>query len=398
MKKDTKVIRAGHAAGRNAGAVNTPVVRASTVIFDDMAQMKETGARVLRGHEKAFYYGRFGTPTHWTLEEAVTALAGGADTVLVPSGLAAAAVAILGCVKAGGHLLMSESAYEPTRMLCEGFLRGLGVETTLYDPLIGEGIAALLREDTALVFCESPGSHTFEVQDIPAIARAAHARGVKVAADNTWATPLFCRPLDLGADISIEAGTKYLSGHSDATIGAVTATADALPGIRVAVRALGYAVGPDEVYLATRGLRTLAVRLARHQQNAMKVAAWLGTRAEVKRVLYPTLPDDPGHALWTRDFSGASGLLGVVLARTSPAAVAAMIDGMRLFGLGFSWGGYESLIVPSSPGPGRARPWAEPEPGLRLHIGLEDPDDLVADLADGFARFGAALAAPGPAE
>jgi cysteine-S-conjugate beta-lyase len=392
MKKDTKVIRAGHSKKRNAGVVNTPVYHASTVVFDSIAQLKDVGPRALKG-EKTLFYGRLGTPTHWTLEEAITELAGGADTILTPSGVAACALAILGSVKAGDHILMSDSAYEPTRKLCDGLLKGFGVETSYYDPRIGAGIDGLMRPNTRLVFCESPGSHTFEVQDVPAIAKVAHARGAKVAIDNTWASPLFCRPLDLGADISIEAGTKYLCGHSDAVIGAVTATAEALPGLRQAVLALGYAVGPDDVYLTTRGLRTLAVRLARHQENAMKVALWLKDRPEVKRVLYPALADDPGHALWTRDFQGASGLMGVLLHRTSPVAIAAMIESMGLFSLGFSWGGFESLIAPSSPKTIRtAVPWMEAEPGIRLHIGLEDPDDLIADLEKGFSQLTAALA------
>ncbi len=391
MKKDTKVIRAGHSKTRNAGIVNTPVYHASTVVFDSMAQLKDVGPRALKG-EKALFYGRLGTPTHWTLEEAITELAGGADTILTPSGVAACALAILGCVKSGDHVLVSDSAYEPTRKLCDGLLKDFGVATDYYDPCIGAGIAAAMRPNTRLIFCESPGSHTFEVQDIPAIAKAAHARGAKVAVDNTWASPLFCKPLALGADISVEAGTKYLCGHSDAVIGAVTATADALPGLRRAVLALGYAVGPDDVYLTTRGLRTLSVRLARHQENAMKVAVWLKDRAEVSRVLYPALPGDAGHALWSRDFQGASGLMGVILRRTSPEAVAAMIEGMDLFALGFSWGGFESLIAPSAPKTVRtAVPWAEAEPGLRLHIGLEDPSDLIADLDRGLGRLRAAL-------
>lgn len=391
MKRDTKVIRAGHSKKRNAGVVNTPVYHASTVVFDSLAQLKEVQPRALKG-EKALYYGRLGTPTHWTLEEAITDLAGGADTILTPSGVAACALAILGSVKAGEHVLVSDSAYEPTRKLCDGLLKDFGVETSYYDPCIGAGIEKLMRKNTRLVFCESPGSHTFEVQDVPAIARVAHASGALVAIDNTWASPLFCRPIDLGADMSIEAGTKYLCGHSDAVIGAVTATAEALPGLRRAVLGLGYAVGPDDVYLTTRGLRTLAVRLARHQENAMKVALWLRDRPEVKRVLYPALPDDPGHALWKRDFQGASGLMGVLLRRTSPAAVAAMVDDMKLFSLGYSWGGFESLIAPSAPKTIRtAVPWKEAEPGLRLHIGLEDPSDLIADLEKGFARLSAAL-------
>jgi len=391
MKKDTKVIRAGHSKTRNAGVVNTPVFHASTVVFDSVAQLKDVGPRALKG-EKALYYGRLGTPTHWTLAEAITDLAGGADTILTPSGVAACALAVLGCVKGGEHVLVTDSAYEPTRKLCDGLLKDFGVQTSYYDPRIGAGIGALMRPNTRLVFCESPGSHTFEVQDIPAIAKVAHAKGAKVAIDNTWASPFFCRPLALGADISIEAGTKYLCGHSDAVIGAVTANADSIPALWRVALALGYAVGPDDVYLVTRGLRTLAVRLARHQESAMKVALWLQNRPEVKAVLYPALPEDPGYALWKRDFQGASGLMGVLLRRTSPDAVAAMIDGMGLFGLGFSWGGFESLIAPSSPRTIRtAVPWTEVEPGLRLHVGLEDPEDLIADLDKGFARLRAAL-------
>ncbi|MSO72583.1 MAG: cystathionine beta-lyase [Rhodospirillaceae bacterium] len=392
MKKATKIIRAGLDKKRNAGAVNTPVVRASTVVFESVAAMRDATDRATKNREKVLYYGRRGTPTHWTLQEALTALAGGADTVLAPSGLGACTLAILACVKAGDHILVTDSVYEPTRNFCAGFLKRFGVETSYYDPLLAEGVAALLQSNTTLVFCESPGSLTFEIQDIPAIAAAAHRHGAKVAVDNTWASPLFCNPLALGADLSIEAGTKYIVGHSDAVIGAVTGTADAIEGVHRASAALGIAVSPDDAYLATRGLRTLAVRLARHQDNALRIALWLQQRPEVKRVLYPALPSDPGHGIWKRDFSGASGLLGVVFKQTSAAAVAALIDGMELFPLGYSWGGFESLIAPLAPGGARsARPWAEPAPGIRLHIGLEDTEDLMADLDQGLARFRKAL-------
>lgn len=388
MKKDTKVVRAGLDKKRNAGVVNTPVVRASTVIFDSIAAMHEATDRAVKKRDKVLYYGRRGTPTHWTLQEAITTLAGGADTVLAPSGLGACTLAILGCVKAGDHILVTDSVYGPTRNFCTGFLAGLGVTTTFYDPLLGAGIGELMRPNTTLVYCESPGSLTFEIQDIPAIAAAAHKKSAKVAVDNTWASPLFCTPLALGADLSIEAGTKYIVGHSDALIGTVTGTAAAIEGVHNASAALGIAVSPDDAYLATRGLRTLAVRLARHQQSALTVARWLQARPEVGRVLYPALPEDPGHGIWKRDFSGASGLLGVVFKRTSAPAVAALIDHMELFPLGYSWGGFESLIAPLTPGGARtARPWAEPEPGIRLHIGLEDPDDLLADLDKALARF-----------
>ena len=392
MKKDTKVIRAGLNKKRNAGVVNTPVVRASTVVFDSVAAMRDATDRVIKKHEKALFYGRRGTPTHWTLQEAITDLAGGADTVLTPSGLSACTIAILGCVKAGDHILVTDSVYEPTRIFCAGFLKSLGVETTFYDSLIGADIAALMQPNTTLVFCESPGSLTFEMQDVPAIAAAAHRHGAKVAVDNTWASPLFCKPLALGADLSIEAGTKYIVGHSDALIGTITGTAEAILGVQKASGALGMAVSPDDAYLATRGLRTLAVRLARHQESALTVARWLQARPEVARVLYPALPEDPGHEIWKRDFSGASGLLGVTFKHTSQAAIEAFIDGMELFPLGFSWGGFESLIAPVSPRQARtARPWTDPEPGIRLHIGLEDVDDLLDDLDKGLGRFRKAL-------
>lgn len=394
MKKDTKsatkIVRAGLNKKRNGGVVNTPVVRGSTVVFENVAAMRDATDRVFKKGEKAMYYGRRGTPTHWTLQEAITELAGGADTVLTPSGLSACTIAILGCVKAGDHILVTDSVYEPTRNFCTGTLKNFGVETTFYDPLIGGNIAALFKSNTALVFCESPGSLTFETQDIPAIAAAARKHGAKVAVDNTWASPLFCKPLALGADLSIEAGTKYIVGHSDALIGTITGTADAIVGVQKASGALGMAVSPDDAYLATRGLRTLGVRLARHQDNALAVARWLQTRPEVARVLYPALPEDPGHALWKRDFTGASGLLGVVFKQSAQAAVEAFIDGMELFPLGFSWGGFESLIAPVTPHR-TAQPWTAAGPGIRLHIGLEDVADLMDDLDQGFARFRAAL-------
>ncbi len=389
MKKPTKIVRAGVDKKRNAGVVNTPVVRASTIVFDSVAAMHDSYARTKK-RDKVLSYGRRGTATHWTLQEALTDLAGGADTVLTPSGLSACTLAILGCVKAGDHILVSDSAYEPTRTFCEGFLKDMGVDTSYFDPLIGGGIADLLRDNTTLVFCESPGSHTFEVQDIPAISAAARARGVKVAVDNTWASPLFCRPLALGAHLSVEAATKYIVGHSDVMLGAVTGTDEAIADVYKAASALGFATSPDDVYLATRGLRTLGVRLKQHQENAWTVAKWLQEQPQVKRVLYPPLPSDPGHALWKRDFTGGSGLMGVVFHQASAKAMAALIDGMKLFALGFSWGGYESLIAPSTP-LRSARPWTEPMPGVRLHVGLEDTDDLIADLADGLVRFKAAL-------
>lgn len=391
-RRETVVVHSGQDRKRNAGIVNTPVYHASTVVFESTAHMLESQERTIKKGEKHLFYGRRGTPTHWTLQEAITELEGGADTFLTPSGLSACTTAIIGSVKAGDHVLMADTAYEPTRSFCEGLLKSFGVETTYYDPLIGGGVAALMRPNTKLVFCESPGSHTFEMQDLPAIAAAAHKGGALVAVDNTWASPLFCQPIKLGCDISIQAATKYIVGHSDALLGTICCSQAAVPGIYKAISQLGMAVGPDDAYLATRGLRTLSVRLKQHEANAMIVAAWLKTRPEVKRVLFPALPDDPGHALWKRDCSGASGLLGMVFHRTSAAAVAAMIDSLKLFPLGFSWGGFESLACPSNPGKARtARPWTEPTPGLRIHVGLEDPADLIADLEQGLAAFNRAL-------
>jgi cystathionine beta-lyase len=394
MKKDTKLIHAGQNKKRNAGIVNTPVFHASTVLFDTTADMLDSQERALKQREKKLFYGRRGTPTHWTLQEAVSELEGAEDTFLTPSGLSACTLAIMGCVKAGDHLLVTDSVYEPTRGFCNSLLAGFGVETTYFDPLIGADIAGLIKPNTRAVFCESPGSHTFEVQDLPAIAHAAHAKGALVLVDNTWASPLYCQPIKLGCDVSIQAATKYIVGHSDAMVGTIAVNAAALPGIAKAISAVGITLAPDEAYLATRGLRTLSVRLKQHHQNAMIVARWLQSRPEVKRVLFPALPEDPGHALWTRDFSGASGLMGVVFKRTSPEAVTAMIDGMKLFPLGFSWGGFESLMCSSNSSRATARtarPWSEPAPGVRLHIGLEDPEDLIADLAQGLARFVQAL-------
>ena len=399
MKKNTTLIHAGQNKKRNSGIVNTPVYHASTVVFENMAAMNDAQDRNFKKREKTLFYGRRGTPTHWTLQEAVSELEGAVDTFLTPSGLSACTISILGCVKSGDHILVSDSVYEPTRNFCDGFLNRFGVETTYYDPFVGAGIGALIKPNTSVVFCESPGSHTFETQDLPAIAKAAHAhnsadRKIIVMTDNTWASPLYCQPLQLGCDVSIQAGTKYIVGHSDAMVGTIAVNETALPGIAKAMAAIGITLGPDETYLATRGLRTLSVRLKQHHENALIVATWLEKQPAVKRVLFPALPSDPGYELWKRDFSGACGLMGVVFKHTSYEALTAMIDGMELFPLGFSWGGFESLISPSNPSRAvarTARPWTEPAPGIRLHIGLEDPEDLIADLEKGLARFSKAL-------
>jgi cystathionine beta-lyase len=323
------------------------------------------------------------------LEAAVAELEGGAGAMVVPSGLSAAAVALFACVRSGDHVLMADSVYGPTRGFCRSILSRFGVETTFYDPLLGGGIAALMHPNTRVVFCESPGSLTFEVQDIPAIAAAAHAAGALVLMDNTWATPLLFRAFDHGVDISIHAATKYIAGHSDAMLGLVVCNSATHERVRTTWADLGLTAGPDDVYLGLRGLRTLDARLERHQRSAIEIANWLCQQSEVAEVIYPALPGARGHELWRRDFKGASGLFTVILKPAPKAAVDALLDGMRLFKMGWSWGGFESLILPIHPETTRsATTWVPGGPCLRLHIGLEDPRDLTADLRAGLARLG----------
>ncbi|MDP6352806.1 MAG: cystathionine beta-lyase [Alphaproteobacteria bacterium] len=390
MKQDTVLVTAGRAPEANHGVVNPPVYHASTILFPTVAALEEAQ----RNRYEGTYYGRLGTPTTFALEQAVAAAEGGFRSIAVASGKAAVVAALTAFVEAGDHILMVDCAYGPTRAICDHMLARFGVETTYYDPALGAAIADLIRPNTRLVFTESPGSQTFEVQDIPAIAAAAHDSGCVVIMDNTWASPLYFKPFTHGVDVSVQAGTKYIVGHSDAMLGLITATQPAYRRLRAAAAELGACPGPDDCYLAQRGLRTLGVRLDRHMRTGLHLARWLADRAEVARVLHPGLPEDPGHALWSRDFTGASGLFGVVLEPVSKAAVAAMLDGLALFKMGYSWGGYESLIVPTNPAAIRtATQWRAPGPSLRIHAGLEDPDDLIADLEQGFARLAAAQSA-----
>ncbi|MDE2135026.1 MAG: cystathionine beta-lyase [Alphaproteobacteria bacterium] len=362
------------------GSVNTPVYRTSTILQPDVASLKS--------HNTTYVYGRRGTPTTRSFEDAVSALEGAARTVSLPSGLSAITVAIMSVCRAGDHLLMVDSCYGPTRLFCDGVLKRFGVETTYYDPLIGDGVAALFRPNTRAVYCESPGSLTFEVQDVPVIAAAAHARNASVLMDNTWGTPLYFPALARGVDLSIHAATKYICGHSDTMMGTVSANESHAKRLSNFVADLGLYASGDDCFLALRGLRTLAVRLKRHHQTALTLTHWLLKRPEVSRVLYPALESDPGHALWKRDFLGACGLFGVVLKPAREKSVAAMIDGMRHFGIGYSWGGYESLIIPAEFERTACKFEAE-GPVIRIHAGLEDPDDLLADLEAGFTRLNA---------
>jgi len=339
--------------------------------------------------EPGTYYGRYGTPTHQAFAAAVCEIEGGYRTLLYPSGLAACTGALIACVGAGDHVLMTDSVYGPTRHFADTLLSRFGVETTYFDPLAGAGIEAHFRPRTRAVYLESPGSHTFEVQDVPAIAEVAHRRGALVLLDNTWATPLYFKAFEHGVDLSVQSATKYLVGHSDAMLGCVTASRAAWPALQAAHHEIGFAVGPDDVNLAQRGLRTLAVRLPRHWESGLALARWIAAQPEVARVLHPALPADPGHALWQRDFRGASGLFGVQLGTgVSPPAFDALIDALQLFGLGASWGGFESLVMPTEVQRIRtAVPWNPPGPSFRVHAGLEDPQDLIEDLARGFAAL-----------
>lgn len=377
----TRVLHLGRDPETQAGFVNTPIYRGSTVIFPNVAAMKTPTQR--------YTYGRHGTPTTTALTDALTALEGGHRTWLAPSGLAAITAVLLAFAGAGDHVLIADSAYFPTRRAANRLLKRMGVETSYYDPLIGGGIAELITDKTRLIIGEAPGSLTFEMQDLPAIAAAARARDVIFAVDNTWATPLYCKPLTLGVDVSIHAATKYITGHSDALLGAVICNERAAGTFHRAYEDLGLCVGPDDAYLGLRGIRTLAVRLAQHQAAALELARWLQTRPEVARVLHPGLPGDPGHALWQRDFTGASGLFSVILKPCPAEAVAAMLDGFKLFALGYSWGGFESLVIPFDPVRTATARQAE-GPAIRLHVGLDDIADLKADLEAGFARLRAA--------
>ena len=384
MKKDTLLTQLGRDPAQSRGTVNTPVYRTSTVVFPDLGSFESRDP----DDYKSMRYGVHGTPTAWALEDAVAKMEGGYQAVALPSGLAAITVALAAFCKSGDHLLVTDSAYAPTRMFCERQLRPNGVEVEYYDPLIGADIAALLRPNTKAVFCEPPGSLTFEMQDIPAIAAAAHARGIPVLSDNTWGTPYFFRSFERGVDVSIHAATKYIVGHSDVLMGIVVTNERCWLPLRRTVADYGFCVSPDDCYLALRGLRTIGVRMKQQMANALEVARWLQARPEVQRVLYPALEDDPGHAIWKRDFDGAASLFGVVLHTVPRAKVAAFVNALQLFGIGSSWGGYESLVTAPQPEKVRsATRWNPADPVIRLHIGLEDPADLMADLAQALTRL-----------
>jgi cysteine-S-conjugate beta-lyase len=385
LTAETALVTSGRDTKAQKGFVNPPVVHGSTVLYPT--------ADDLHAHRGEFQYGRHGTPTTVALQNALMTLEGPAcaGVGLAPSGLAAISTALLAVLKAGDHLLVCDNAYRPTRNFCNGLLARYGVETSYFDPLIGAGVGQLFKPNTKAILVEAPGSQSFEMPDIPAIGAVAHGRGALVIDDNTWATPLYHRSLEQGVDISIQAATKYIGGHSDIMFGTISANARAWPQLAETIRLLGVCAGPDDVFLALRGLRTLAVRLARHHRSALDMARWLATRPEVVRVLHPALESDPGHAIWKRDFTGASGLFSIVLKPAPQQAVDALLNTVTLFGMGYSWGGFESLVIPFDCADYRtATKWAPAGPALRLHIGLENIDDLKGDLDRGFAAFNAA--------
>jgi cystathionine beta-lyase len=380
----TKVVQGGRRKGwvglESGGAiVNPPVWRASTILYDDTAALK---AGLKTNEDGKLFYGRRGTPTQWSLADALTELEPGASgTMLFPSGAAAVAVALTSVLKSGDHLLMVDSAYDPTRRLCDAYLAQRGIATTYYDPLVGAGIEALIQPATRAIFMESPGSLTFEVQDVPAIVAVAKSRGLVTLIDNTWATPLYLPVIAMGVDLSIIACTKYIVGHSDAMIGSVTSSAETWNDLRLTAQILGQHVGPDDAWLAARGLRTLDVRLARHRDSALEIAHWLQAKADVDSVLHPGISDCAGHQIFKRDFRGSTGLFSFILARGSADR---FVDALRHFGIGYSWGGFESLALPSDPARCRSvNPWTR-GPVIRLQIGLEDVRDLIDDLDQAF--------------
>jgi len=382
LTDETKLLLLGRDPEAHHGFVNTPIYRGSTVLFPTLD--------ALLRYNQEYTYGRRGTPTVRALETAIAGLEGCHRTWVAPSGLTAVTAVLLAFTAAGDHILVADSVYQPTRRVSGRLLGRMGVDVTYYDPTIGADIADLITDKTRLVMAETPGSQTFEMQDVPAMAAACQARGVWLAVDNTWATPLYCKPMALGADVSIMAATKYIVGHADAMLGLISANERAAPFVQRAHEDLGLCAGPEDCFLGLRGLRTLAVRLQRHGASALELARWLEQRPEVARVLHPALPSHPGHDIWLRDFAGSTGLFSIVLHPVSQTALAAMLDGLALFGMGYSWGGFESLIIPFDAAPYRtATAWHPEGPALRLHIGLEDAEDLKADLEAGFARLNA---------
>ncbi len=389
LSPETKVAHLGRDHQASHGFVNLPIYHGSTVLFDSYEDFRHSKSR--RQLRNEVLYGRYGTPLSFALETAVAELEGASGAITVSSGLAAIAESLNAFVGQGDHILVADSVYQPTRNYCDQFLTRWGIEVTYYNPLIGADIKHLLRANTSVIFTESPGSQTFEIQDLPAITSVAKDRGIITILDNTWATPLYLRPFELGIDVSVHAATKYITGHSDAMLGIIATNEKCYDTVRSIVRLSGQCAGPDAVFLGLRGLRTMPTRLQQHWQSSLKVAEWLAARGEVARIIHPARADHPQHQLWKRDFSGASGLFSFILHPVSEQALGELLDNTQLFGMGYSWGGYESLLIPFDPTPYRtATHWNVEGPALRIHVGLENTDDLLADLEYGFDAMRAA--------
>ncbi|SFB07818.1 cystathionine beta-lyase [Collimonas sp. OK607] len=385
---DTQLVHCGREPARFAGMVNTPVFRGSTIIANNLEDW-EASRQI---DNPMSNYGRFGTPTTRSFEQAIMTLEGGHNCLVFPSGLSACTHSIMAFVKSGDHVLITDSVYGPTRTFADRVLRRMGVEVEYFDPLIGGEIRTLLRPNTSVVFVESPGSWTFEVQDIPAIAEEAHKVGAYVLLDNTWATPLFFKPFEHGVDVSIHAATKYIVGHSDALLGVASANERAWCILKHGAHDFGQTAGPDDIYLALRGMRSMAVRLRQHWESGIQLAEYLRTQPLVERVLHPALPSDPGHKLWKRDFLGASGLFTVELKEVGRPALSKFFESLQLFGIGLSWGGFESLALPLDKPPTRvASATTYQNPLVRVHVGLEHIDDLMADMGQAFKCMEQAL-------
>ncbi len=377
LKPGTKLVSAAREFNEH-GMVNPAVYRASTITFPDV--------ETLKNGSQPYTYGRRGTPTSLAIETAIAELEGGYKCKVTPSGVAAITTVMLAFLKTGDHVLIPDCVYGNVRELCNNLLSGLGIESTFYDPMIGEKLRTLIKPNTKMVYLESPGSQTMEIQDVPLLARIAHEAGALAVIDNTWSAGLYFKPFEHGCDVSIQAATKYITGHSDCMLGAVTCTEATWRHFKWIYETMGMFAGPDDMYLALRGLRTLDVRMERHMKSAITIAQWLRTRDEVETVLHPALTNAPGHEIWKRDFKGSSGLFSIILKPTSEKAVAAMLDNMQLFAMGYSWGGFESLMIPFTP-IRTATTWQANGQALRLQIGLEHPEDLIADLEQGFKRL-----------
>ncbi len=379
----TKLAHAGRPQGQGVSPVNPPLVRASTFVFDRLADFELASKTPFDGP----FYGRVGTPTTFAFENAMAELEGGHRAIATASGVAAISAVLLAFLQRGDHVLVVDTVYEPVRRFCTRMLSRMGIETSYYDPAAGAGIAALIRPETRLIYLESPGSGTFDVLDLAAIVAVAKARGIRTAIDNTWATPLLLRPLEHGIDVSIHAATKYIVGHSDAMLGVVTTNAETYDAVRRATQDLGACAGIEECNLGLRGLRTLEVRLRQHEASALTLARWLADQPQIARVLHPALPSCPGHEFWQRDFDGAAGLFSVELATRDPQAARAFLDALQHFRIGFSWGGYESLVLPMHPDSRALGRWKDLGAVVRLQIGLENPADLRADLEQALAAI-----------